>query len=165
MAKNAGELKIEYFPIEKLKPYERNARTHGKDQVGKIVASIKTFGWTKPIIVDEKHMVLAGHGALAAAKMMNLVRVPVIVRKGLTRTQKRAYIVADNKIAEESGWDLKALRFELGDLSKLGFDMTLTGFNPVEITNLIDPAPPSQERGGKSKIVHECPNCHHKFQS
>lgn len=99
----ARELKIEYRSISKLKPYAKNARTHSQAQIEMISRSIREFGWTKPIIVDEKGMVLAGHGALEAAKLLGLGSVPVIVRSGLKAAQKRAYILADNKIPMAAG--------------------------------------------------------------
>lgn len=129
MAKGNGNLKIEYRPIGKLMPYQRNARTHSAAQVDHIVALIKEFGWTNPILVDGKNGILAGHGRLQAAKQLGMRTVPVIELQGLSVGKKRAYILADNKAAQEAGWDKELLALELGELKDMGIDLALTGFN------------------------------------
>lgn len=165
MAKAKPDLKIEYRLIDKVIPNKTNVRTHDAEQVAKIRASIENFGWTKPIIVDEKGVVLAGHGALQAARQLELPRVPVIVRAGLTRSQKRAYMLADNKLGDESGWDMKGLRLELGDLKKIGISLESTGFELAEVDTILNPTPAIGKKRGQSKIVHECPSCGHKWQA
>jgi len=138
-----GRLKVEYVPIRSVKPAKGNTRAHPPDQIQEIGKSIEAFGWTKPIIVDERRDILAGHGAYQAALQLGLTEVPIIARHGLTQAQKRAYRTADNKIGENSAWDMKLLGAELGSLKDMGFDMTLTGFKPGEIEAILRP-PPSQ---------------------
>src|SRR5512145_1704360 len=108
--------RIEHWPIERLIPYARNARTHSREQIAKIARSIETFGFTNPILVDGAQGILAGHGRLDAAKLLKLARVPVIVLDHLTEAERRAYILADNKLAENAGWDEAILISELRDL-------------------------------------------------
>lgn len=107
------KLQIVYRKVEDLIPYERNSRTHSEEQIEKVVASIKEFGWTNPILIDEEQGIIAGHGRLEAAKRLGMKEVPVLVLTGLTEAQKRAYIIADNKLALEAGWDEDLLKEEL----------------------------------------------------
>lgn len=132
--------RIELWPIERLKPYERNARTHDAAQVSKIAASITEFGFTNPILVDSADGIIAGHGRLMAAKELGLTEVPVIVLDHLTDAQRRAYILADNRLALDAGWDESLLAEELAALQGEGFDLGLTGFNEDEISDLLDGA-------------------------
>lgn len=124
-----------------LKPHPKNARTHSKKQIRQIADSIASFGFTSPILTDENNTVLAGHGRLAAAKLAGLEMVPTLVVSGLSEAQKRAYVLADNKLAEKSGWDRKALAVELDNLgpllSEIGLDISITGFEAVEIDILL----------------------------
>lgn len=129
--------KIEKWGIEKLIPYARNSRTHSAEQVGQIAASIKEWGFTNPILVDEDGGILAGHGRTLAAQKLGLTEVPVVVAKGWSDAKKRAYVIADNKLALNAGWDNELLTLELGELSDLGFDLDLTGFTDEEIQALI----------------------------
>lgn len=138
-AAGRGKLAVEYVAIDSIKPSPKNTRTHPPEQVTQIAASIKTNRWTKPIIVDEKSEILAGHGAHMAAQQLGETDVPIIRRAGLTAAQKRAYRIADNKIGENSGWDAKLLAAEFTDLAKMGFDVTQTGFNQTEIDFLLRP--------------------------
>ena len=142
--------------IDKLIPYAKNSRTHSDAQVAQIAASIQEWGFTTPILIDDQHSVIAGHGRLAAARKLGLKEVPVIVATGWTDAQKRAYVIADNKLALNAGWDNELLALELAELDGLGFDVELTGFSdeeikalmPVEVTEgLTDPddAPAVQE--------------------
>ena len=117
-------------------PYERNARTHSPEQIAQIAASIQEFGFTNPILVDGADGILAGHGRLAAAKDMGLAEVPVIVLDHLSAAQRRAYILADNKLALNAGWDIDLLAGEIGDLREMGFDLDLLGFSAAEIEGL-----------------------------
>jgi ParB-like nuclease domain len=123
--------------VADLVPYARNARTHSPAQVKEIAASITEFGFTNPVLVDEVGMIVAGHGRVLAAQRLGLVRVPVVVLEGLTELQKRAYVLADNKIALNAGWDEALLKAELQDLSLAGFDMDLTGFDTRELTGVL----------------------------
>ena len=131
--------KVERWAIEKLVPYARNARTHSDEQVGQIAASIKEWGWTTPILVDETGSIIAGHGRTLAAQRLQMTEVPVMVAKGWSEAKKRAYIIADNKLAMNAGWDEQMLALELGEIDELGFDLDLTGFKAEEIQALQTP--------------------------
>ena len=128
---------IERLPLSALRPNPRNPRTHSKKQIRQIAASIRKFGFLSPVIVDENNMVLAGHGRLEAARLEGLIHVPTVCFDHLTAAQKRAYLIADNKIAEQAGWDREMLAIELGELVDLlpveGFDVSVTGFETSEI--------------------------------
>jgi site-specific DNA-methyltransferase (adenine-specific) len=136
MSKNPAE-KIEQWAIERLVPYARNARTHSNNQVAQIAASIKEWGWTTPILVDETGNIIAGHGRTMAARQLNIKEVPVMVAEGWSDTKKRAYILADNKLALNAGWDNEMLALELSELQGLDFDLDLTGFSAEEIAALM----------------------------
>ena len=133
----ADKLKVSYRRIEDLIPYARNARTHSDDQVARIAGSIKEFGWTNPILVDGENGIIAGHGRLAAARKLGMSEVPVIELAGLSDVQKRAYILADNRLALDAGWDSEMLSLELGDLKDAGGDLGLTGFTDEELDELL----------------------------
>lgn len=130
--------RLEHWPPDRLVPYSRNAKTHSIDQIDKIAALILEMGFTSPILVDEVDGILAGHGRLAAARKLGLERVPVVVLTHLSPAQKRAYILADNKIAEESGWNHKLLAEELAALELEKFDFTMTGFTDRDLEQLLD---------------------------
>lgn len=130
-------VQIEYRPIEALIPYARNSRTHSDAQVAQIAASIREFGWTNPVLVDGSNGIIAGHGRVLAARKLGLEQVPVIELAHLTESQKRAYVLADNKLAENAGWDDELLRIELEALQAAGFDLSLTGFADDELTALM----------------------------
>lgn len=134
-----GELSIEYQDINDLIPYARNSRTHSDQQVIQIAASIKAFGWTNPVLIDEEGGIIAGHGRVLAARKLNIREIPCIRLPGLTEAQKRAYVIADNKLALNAGWDMEMLKVEFGDLDKLGFDLALTGFDLDEVAALLAP--------------------------
>jgi DNA modification methylase len=129
--------KIEQWPTAKLLPYARNARTHSNDQVAQIAASIAEFGFTNPIIAGSDGVIVAGHGRLAAAQKLGLDLVPVVVLDHLTPTQRRALVIADNRIAENAGWDDELLRIELEALNDEGFDLDLTGFDADALADLL----------------------------
>jgi DNA modification methylase len=134
--------RIERWPIDKLIPYARNARTHSDAQVTQIAASIREFGFNAPILVDRDAGIIAGHGRLLAARKLNLTEVPVIVLDHLTETQKRAYILADNQLALNAGWDEEMLRVELAALrEEEGFDPDLLGFEDKELAALLKEEP------------------------
>lgn len=132
----AAPLRLTYRSVDALIPYARNARTHSEAQVAQIAASIREFGWTNPVLVDGENGIIAGHGRLLAARKLGVAEVPVIELSGLTEAQKRAYIIADNKLALNAGWDEELLALEFGDLEALGFDLALTGFGSDEISTL-----------------------------
>lgn len=124
-------------PVADLIPYARNSRTHSPQQVDKIAASIREFGFLNPIIVDGQSGIVAGHGRVMAAQKLGLASLPVIEAAHLTEAQKRAYVIADNRLALDAGWDNDMLKIELQDLDAEGFDLSLTGFNPDEIGNFL----------------------------
>ena len=124
--------------MDKLTPYDRNARTHSPDQLDKLAAAITEFGFTSPILVDERGVILAGHGRLMAAKRLSLQCVPVIQITHLTDDQKRAYILADNKIAIEAGWDVQLLDAELQAVLDSGVGLELTGFSEHDMARIAD---------------------------
>ena len=133
MTSQAVAKHIEHWPLDKLIPYARNPRTHSDTQVAQIAASIAEFGFNNPILVDTNAGIIAGHGRLLAARTLQLQQVPVIVLDHLSETQKRAYILADNKLALNAGWDEQLLGLELDALRDLDFNLDLTGFNHDEL--------------------------------
>jgi len=135
-------LQIEYRKLESLIPYARNARTHSPAQVAEIAGSIRAFGFTNPLLIGEDGDVVAGHGRLAAARLLQLTEVPVIVLRGLSELQRRQLVLADNRIALNAGWDMEMLRLELTDLAELGADMAVLGFGEEELAEALSPARP-----------------------
>lgn len=122
--------------VDDLIPYARNSRTHSDAQVAQIAASVREFGWTNPVLVDGENGIIAGHGRVLAARKLGMKEVPCIELAGLTDTQRRAYIIADNKLALNAGWSDDMLRIELEELGELGFDLDLIGFTDDEILAL-----------------------------
>jgi DNA modification methylase len=140
---STSDLSIEYLSIDALIPYARNSRTHSDSQVAQIAGSIKEFGFTNPILIDEDGGIIAGHGRVLGARKLEMTEIPTITLTGLSDAQKRAYVIADNKLAMNAGWDDEMLRLELADLTDLGFDLDLTGFSLDEIDALqIEEIPP-----------------------
>jgi ParB-like chromosome segregation protein Spo0J len=127
------KLKITYRPLKGLIPYARNSRTHSSSQIAQIASSIKEFGWTQPILLDGTNGIIAGHGRFEAAFLLGIQDVPTIDLAHLTEAQKRAYVIADNKIALNSGWDEQMLALEIGDLREAGFNIDLLAFDPSEL--------------------------------
>ena len=130
-----------FFPtitvkVKDLIPYARNSRTHSEEQVTQIASSIREFGFTNPVIIDKQNNIIAGHGRLLAAQKLGIKEVPCVVVTGWTEAQKKAYIIADNKLALNAGWDEKMLSLEFDELQDLGFDLSLTGFSGDEILAL-----------------------------
>jgi len=123
--------------VDALLPYAQNARTHSAEQVAQLVASIKEFGWTNPLLIDEHNQLIAGHGRLLAAKQMNDELVPCIVVDNLTDLQRRALIIADNKLALNSGWDFEMLRLEISELKNAEANLNVLGFSESELSNLL----------------------------
>lgn len=132
-------MQIKKILVEKLIPYVRNSRTHSDAQVAQIAASIKEFGWTNPILVDGENGIIAGHGRLLAARKLGAKEVPVIELSHLTESQKRAYVIADNQLAMNAGWDTAMLTLELADLKESEFDLDLIGFDAKELEKLLEP--------------------------
>ena len=129
-------MQIQPRPIEGLIPYARNSRTHSDEQVAQIAASIREFGWTNPVLVDGDNGIIAGHGRVLAARKLGMAEVPCIELAHLSEAQKKAYIIADNKLALNAGWDNELLALEFGELQELGFDLDLTGFDADELEAL-----------------------------
>jgi ParB-like chromosome segregation protein Spo0J len=136
-------MKIENIPIDSLIPYARNSRTHSDNQISQIVDSIREFGFTNPVLISNDCGIIAGHGRVIAARIIGMHDVPCIRLGGMTEVQRRAYVIADNKIALNSGWDVETLRLELHEIGLDDFDVTLTGFTEEEIGDLgtDDPVP------------------------
>jgi DNA modification methylase len=139
------DIQVEKWPVDRLLPYARNSRTHSDEQIAQIAASIVEFGWTSPILVSGEGIIIAGHARLAAARKLRMTEVPVIVLDHLTDTQRRALVLADNRLAMNAGWDEAMLRVELDALEEAGFDLDLVGFSDEELEAL---APPEETREG-----------------
>jgi len=152
--------------VASLVPYARNSRTHSPQQVDKIAASIREFGFLNPIIIDGQSGIIAGHGRVMAAQKLGMKEVPVIEAAHLTEAQKRAYVLADNRLALDAGWDDDLLKIELQDLDTEGFDLALTGFSLDEIAALtIDAAFAPGTEGDQGRLdqlapkMVTCPHC------
>lgn len=149
--------------IDELIPYAKNARTHSDSQVAQIAASIREFGWMNPVLIDAKGNIIAGHGRVLAARKLGLDEVPCVLHNHLTETQRKAYILADNKMALNAGWDEDMLRLELRELGDMGFDLELTGFDGVEVEVLnhkVDIDDFFSDREGEvPKEPKLCPHC------
>jgi ParB-like chromosome segregation protein Spo0J len=163
--------KVEQWSIDRLIPYANNARTHSAEQVAQIAASIKEWGWTTPVLVDEQGSIIAGHGRTLAAHKLKMTEIPVMVAEGWSDAKKRAYIIADNKLAMNAGWDNEMLALELGEIGELGFDLDLTGFKAEEIQTLQPPdfEPGTEEDQGKLDELDPkwiaCPHCGKEFDA
>jgi hypothetical protein len=171
-----GEAMAARFPryrmvkTDELVPHENNPRTHSDEQVAKIVRSIREFGFTNPILTDGDAGVIAGHGRLMAAQQLGLETVPTIELKHLTAAQRRAYVIADNRLAEDAGFDPDLLRIELASLKEMDFDLDLTGFDPLEVDKLFmnDQDTEDETEGGAVGTLDGkvcCPSCGHEFQT
>jgi ParB-like chromosome segregation protein Spo0J len=130
-------LKIERRKVATLKPFERNARTHTPAQITEVANSITEWGFTMPILVDTDDGIIAGHARALAAQQLKLAEVPVVVARGWTDAQKRAYLIADNKLGLNSAWDWDLLALEVGDLREMGADLSLMGFTTLEVSSLL----------------------------
>ncbi len=157
-------------PLAGLTRHPSNSRTHAASQIAQIAASIERFGFTVPIVIDEAGTVLAGHGRLAAAELLKMRTVPCVAVDGLTDDAKRAYLIADNKIASNAGWDEDLLAIELAGLKDAGFDMGLTGFAEHELAELFGGRAPRPVRGATEldpadydNFAHTCPKCGFEF--
>jgi hypothetical protein len=145
-------MRIVQKPVDTLIPYINNSRTHSDSQVAQIAASIKEFGWTNPILVDGENGIIAGHGRLMAARKLGYTEVPTIELKDLTETQRKAYIIADNKLALNADWDNEILALELAELGDMGFDLDVTGFAADEIAELLSPEDDEDDSKYSKKI-------------
>lgn len=157
--------------INNLIPYARNARTHSDAQVLQIAASIREFGFLNPILIDDKNNIIAGHGRVLAARKLGLKEVPCVLHDHLTETQRKAYILADNKTALNAGWDEDLLRLELRELGDMGFDLELTGFGLDEVGTMILEGDGLDAHGDGPEEIdpdsydlsHRCPRCGFEF--
>lgn len=164
---------VERRPLASLVPYARNSRVHPPGQVSQLAASLKEWGWTMPVLVDEDNGIIAGHGRVMAAEKLGIAEVPVMVARGWSEAKKRAYVIADNKLALNSSWDQDMLVMELGDLREDDFDLDLIGFAADELTRLLD-GPESPAEGTSSareinpdeyEMGHRCPRCGFEFDA
>jgi DNA modification methylase len=149
--------RIELWPLDRLVPYARNARTHSDEQVAQIAASIAEFGFNNPVLVDTNAGIIAGHGRVLAARKLGIDQVPVVVLDHLSETQKRAYILADNRIGENAGWDDEILRTELTDLKDADLDLALLGFDDDELATLFAEAASEVAASEKEEAPEEVP--------
>lgn len=169
------QLKIEAIKTDELIPYARNARQHSPEQVAQIAASIREFGFNNPVLIDQRAGIIAGHGRVLAAQKLGLETVPCIRLGHLTEVQKRAYIIADNRLAETSTWSLEQLALELEDLRLDEFDIDLTGFSAAALEELFNQdgfidnaAPPSSTKEidpDEYQMGHRCPRCGFEFNA
>ena len=151
-----------------LVPYARNSRTHSPAQIDKIAASIREFGFLNPIITDGQNGIVAGHGRVLAAQKLGLETLPTIDAAHLSEAQRRAYVIADNRLALDAGWDDEMLRVELKDLDAVDFDLTLTGFDLDELAVLFDEvqqpdSPDDFKEVGEEALGATCPKCGFEF--
>lgn len=160
---------IEMLSVDALIPYANNTRTHSEEQIAQVAASIREFGFTNPVLVDAENGIIAGHGRVLAARKLSLDEVPCIRLAHLDENQKRAYIIADNKLALNAGWDDELLALELGALKDEGFDIELTGFTEADLALLDSPEfePGTEEDQGKLDELEPkwcaCPHCGKEF--
>jgi ParB-like chromosome segregation protein Spo0J len=161
--------KVERRAVASLVPYARNARTHSEEQVAQIAASIREWGWTVPVLVDDQGSLIAGHGRVLAARKLGITDVPVMVARGWSAAQIASYRLTDNKLALNAGWDDELLRLELGELGLEGFDLGLIGFSDLELKDILDgPVEPLPPDGFDSydediETEHQCPKCGYVF--
>ena len=164
-------MKIEQIAVENLIPYARNARTHSSAQVSKIAGSIREFGFCNPVLIDANDGIIAGHGRVMAAQKLDLKEVPCIRLGHLNDTQRRAYILADNRIALDGEWDIELLNLEIQDLKELDFDLDLTGFDADELAGIdLNGEPESLPDSSATEIDPDdyqmgckCPRCGFEF--
>jgi len=161
-------LKLESIAIEKLIPYARNSRTHSDDQVAQIAASIKEFGFTNPVLIDKEDGIIAGHGRVMAARKLGLKDIPCLRLGHLSETQKRAYVIADNKLALNAGWDHELLKSEIKELDGK-FQLETIGFSTFEIGDILGLNEIDQKRTtgeintNEFNMDHKCPKCGFEF--
>ena len=148
---------MELWPIDKLVPYDRNARTHSDEQIRQVANSIQRFGFTNPILVASDSGIIAGHGRLAAARQLGMDQVPVIVLDHLTPDERKAYVIADNQLALNAGWDEELLRLEVGELAAIDFDMSLLGFDDDMLAQLLEVEEELPPEGADEDAVPEAP--------
>lgn len=165
-------MQIKTVSVQQLIPYVKNSRTHSDAQVAQIAASIKEFGWTNPILVDGENGIIAGHGRLMAARKLGHTEVPVIELAHMTDSQKKAYVIADNQLAMNAGWDTTLLSLELADLKEIGFDLEILGFKPEDLKTFIEEinfdAGTEEDQGKLDQLDPKwicCPHCGKEFDA
>ena len=156
-------IKIQYKKINELIPYINNSRSHSPEQIAQIAASIKEFGFTNPILLDAQNGIIAGHGRLQAARMLDMQEVPTIELSNLTETQKKAYIIADNKLALNANWDIELLGVEISSLKDAGFEISKLGFDVSELSDILqafepDPIEEIDEVNENVNFIIKCDN-------
>lgn len=160
-------MKLVTLPISEIHPYENNSRVHPQEQLEKLAASIRAFGIAKPILLDEKHMILAGHGVYKAAQLAEETEIPCVINDTLTDEQKRAYIIADNRLTDLSYFDMEIVTAEAEKLLQADYSVDMTGFDMStlfpEDVNMDDFFESAAEREKKSKTV-TCPHCGETFE-
>ena len=162
-------LEIQYIATDKLIPYINNSRTHSEAQIKQIAASIVEFGFTNPVLIDEKGMIIAGHGRVEAAKALGIDEVPTILLDSLNEAQRKAYVIADNKLALNSGWNYDVLISEIGGLELMNFDIDVLGFDIGEIAELsisqtTEESPEDfVEFSDDIDTQHRCPKCSYEW--
>lgn len=152
-------LEVAYVATTDLIPYANNPRTHSDQQVAQVAASIQEFGFNNPILIDENNSIIAGHGRLAAAQKLEMKTVPTILLEGLSEAQRKAYVIADNKLALNAGWDDQALQTELERLQELDFDLALTGFDVDELARMFDDQEIEPEEQSYSEVFNVIVEC------
>jgi ParB-like chromosome segregation protein Spo0J len=163
--------RIEQWPLDKLIPYAKNSRTHSDEQIAQIAGSIKAFGFTNPILVGADGVIVAGHGRLSAARQLGLKQVPVIVLDHLSETERRALVIADNKLALNAGWDEEILQLEIEQLRSEDFNIDLLGFSEDDLKALTQPdfEPATEDEQGKLDQLEPkwiaCPHCGKEFDA
>lgn len=156
MLKDASNLEVQYLPLNLLIPYAKNSRTHSDEQISQIAASIKEFGFTNPILIDAEGGIIAGHGRALAAHRLKMGQVPTICLGHLSETQRRAYVIADNRLALNAGWDTKMLSLEMIELKAEEFDLELLGFDSDELESLLNPeVEPEQGNGDPDEVPEQ----------
>ncbi|MGF6607068.1 hypothetical protein OKW45_001968 [Paraburkholderia sp. WSM4175] len=161
--------RVERWPLDRLIPSARNARTHSDAQIAQLAASMREWGWTMPVLVDEDGGLLAGHGRVLAGRQLGFTSVPTMVARGWSDAQKRAYMIADNKLSLNAGWNEEMLRVEIDALAFDGYDTALTGFSTDELAELAwTPKAPKvpvqfEATGSDLKTDHRCPKCGYEW--
>ena len=159
-------MRVDYTPIDKIKPYPKNNRIHSQEQVDRIAKSISLFGFNQPIVIDENNEILVGHGRWMAAKQLDLEDVPCVQLAGLSSSKKRAYRILDNKLQNDSSWDAENLKLELTEIALDGFDLTFGGLEDLShIFPQDEPDFPENEGPNLEPKLITCPQCNHKFDA
>jgi ParB-like chromosome segregation protein Spo0J len=158
---------VKLVSIDSLKAYGKNARTHSEAQIAQIMDSLREFGWTNPVLISSKSVLIAGHARLEAARRLGMKEIPCIILDGLTDAQRRAYVIADNKLALNAGWNEDLLREEFLELKSMEFDMDLLGFDPEEMADITlgrDVNQPEYDESAADDVeMITCPECGKSF--